>query len=251
MSDAPFQLNGEVALVTGAGTGLGKAIARSLAQAGATVALVGRRREVIEQAADELNGHAFPADVTDLAVMPDLVQRVEKQLGPLTILVNNAGVHLKATALDTTDEQFACVIQTHVAASFALARTAARGMIERRRGSVVFLGSMAALFGIANVSAYSAAKGAVVALAMALASEWSPHQVRVNAISPGWIDAGMARQVLEQDPARLARVLGRTPLGRMGEPEDIGRAVVYLCSEAGRFITGSNLVIDGGASTGF
>ncbi|MCC6679945.1 MAG: SDR family oxidoreductase [Phycisphaeraceae bacterium] len=248
---SPFDLSGESALVTGGGTGLGQAVAEALLQAGAKVAIVGRRADVLRAAAERIGATPVAADITVMSELPALVQRAEDHVGALSILVNNAGVHLRAAAMDTDEAQLEQVLRTHVSAGFALSRAAARGMLERGRGSVVFVGSMAALMGVPQVSAYSAAKGALLALVPALASEWSPHGVRVNAVTPGWIDAGMAKQALDKDQARRRRVVERTPLSRLGQPSDIGHAVVYLCSDAARFITGSNLVVDGGASVGF
>jgi gluconate 5-dehydrogenase len=179
------------------------------------------------------------------------VAQLEAQAGPLSILVNNAGVHLKKPALTTSDQEFAELVQIHLFAAFALAREAATGMLARGKGSILFIASMASLFGIPEITAYSAVKSAVLGLTRTLAVEWSGAGVRVNAVVPGWIDVGMARITLERDPERKARILARTPLGRLGSPEDVGWASVYLCSPAASFITGSALVIDGGAAVGF
>ena len=248
-----FRLDGQVAMVTGGGTGLGMAIAKALASAGAKTALIGRRRQTLDEACGQIGPSAssWQADVTDLAALPDLVSRIETQLGPLDILVNNAGVHLKKPALETTDDEFANVIQTHLMASFTLAREAARRMLPRGRGSVLFIASMASLFGIPEVAAYTAAKSAVVGLTKALAVEWSPKGVRVNAIAPGWIDSGMARVALAKDPPRRDKIVSRTPMQRLGEDSDIGHAAVYLCSPAAQFVTGTTQVVDGGVSIGF
>lgn len=248
-----FSLEGEVAVVTGGGTGLGLAIASCLCKAGARVVITGRRKELLDSAVRELGSSAvaLAADVSELATLPGLLRQVCSQVGPLTILVNNAGVHLKKPGLETTDSDFAAVIQIHLCASFSLCREAAKLMLPRQKGSILFVGSMSSLFGIPNVSAYSAAKAAVIGLTRSLATEWSPQGVRVNSIVPGWIDTGMAREALSKDTTRRDKILSRTPMQRLGDADDIGWAAVYLCSPAAKFITGCSLVIDGGASIGF
>jgi gluconate 5-dehydrogenase len=248
-----FRLDGEVALVTGGGTGIGLAIARCMVEAGARVVLVGRRANVLEEAATELGPAASYQlhDVTQVGESAALLRRVEQRLGPVSILVNNAGVHLKKPAIETTEAEFLNVFNTHVIGAFSLARAVAPGMIERRSGSILFVASMASLFGIPQVVAYSAAKSAYMGLVNSLTVELSPHQVRVNAIAPGWIETEMMRRAVENDPQRKQKILGRTPMARFGEPDDIGRAAVYLCSPAAAFVTGVVLPVDGGATIGF
>ena len=251
--NSAFDLTGQAALITGGGTGLGLGMARCLIAAGAKVVLVGRRKEELTKACAALGDGAFalPGDVTKLESAPSLVERAEKLAGPLTILVNNAGVHLKKPALETTDAEFAAVIQTHVFGAFALTREAGRRMVERKSGCVLFTASMASLMGIPQLVAYSAAKSAYVGMVRSLATDWGAHGVRVNAIAPGWIASDMLDKALSGDPARKAKVLGRTPLGGFGEPDDIGWAAVYLASPAAKFVTGVVLPVDGGAAEGF
>lgn len=245
----PFSLEGETALVTGGGSGLGLGIARCFVQAGARVILVGRREDVLATACAELGDAAsFVAhDVTDLAAAESLI----KQLPAVTILVNNAGVHLKKDAVDTTPDEFNTVLQTHVLAAHALTRAVLPGMIERGHGNVLFTASMASLFGIPKVVAYAAAKSAHLGMVRTLAAEVSALGVRVNAIAPGWIDSDMMRNALSCDPARRDKILGRTPMNRFGDADDIGWAAVYLCSAAAKFVTGAVLPVDGGACIGF
>ena len=171
--------------------------------------------------------------------------------GRLDILVNNAGIHLRKPASKTTEAEFAAVLESHVMAPFALAREAASGMMVRREGNILFIGSMAALMGVPGVAAYSAAKSAVLGLTRALAVEWAEFGIRVNAVVPGWIDSGMAREALQKDNDRKSRILSRTPMRRLGAPEDVGMAVTYLCSPAAAFVTGTCLTVDGGAAIGF
>jgi gluconate 5-dehydrogenase len=249
----PFSLDGEVALITGGATGIGFGVARSFVECGARVVLVGRREDELRRAACELGRAAGyeVCDITQSAHLPALVDKVRREGGPVSILVNNAGVHLKKPALETTDEEMAGVVQTHVFSAFSLTRAVAPGMIERGTGSIVFIASMASLMGIPLVTAYTVAKTACVGLVRSLAAELSPCGVRVNAIAPGWIETEMLRQALDGDAGRRQKILDRTLLRRFGEPSDIGWAAVYLCSRAAKFTTGVVLPVDGGASIGF
>ena len=248
-----FSLQGEHALITGGGTGLGLGIAQGFIAAGARVTLVGRRPEPLQAAVAELgkNAACIATDITDAEQIAGLVSTAEQQQGPLTILVNNAGIHLKKPAADTTDAEFQAVIQTHVFAAFSLSREVAKGMLARGKGSILFTASMTSFIGMNQVVAYSAAKSAYLGMVRALAAEWSSKGVRVNAIAPGWIQSEMLDRALSGDPARRQKIIGRTPMGRMGETDDIGWAAVYLSSPAAKFVTGVILPIDGGANSGF
>jgi len=251
--DHSFRLEGEVALITGGGTGLGLAIARRMALAGAKVVLAGRRRTVLKDAAAKIGPQSgsVVCDVTRVKSMGRVVATAEALFGPITILVNNAGIHLKKPALETSDEELLSVLKTHVLGSHALTRAVLPGMLRRQHGSILFVASMASLFGIPNVMAYAAAKSAYLGMVRSLATEVSPTGVRVNAIAPGWIDTEMSRKAMGNDPERRRRILTRTPLGRFGEPDDVGAAAVFLCSPAAKFVTGAVLPVDGGVSIGF
>ncbi len=248
-----FSLRGEVALISGGGTGIGLAMARAMYAAGARVVLVGRREAELTAAVASLGSWASHAvhDVTDFAAAAGLVERVTREVGPITCLVNNAGIHLKKPAVETTPEEFQQVLNTHVVGAHALTRAVAPGMIIRQHGTILFTGSMASLFGIPQVIAYTAAKSAMVGLVKGYATEFSPHGVRVNCIAPGWIETEMSRKALDGDPERKAKIFGRTPAGDMGQPADIGWAAVYLASPAAKFVTGVTLPVDGGVSIGF
>jgi gluconate 5-dehydrogenase len=180
-----------------------------------------------------------------------LVSRLCDRFGPITGLVNNAGIHIKKSAIDLTPAEFQSVLQTHLVGAFAMTRAVLPNMIERRHGNILFIASMASLFGLPQVTAYSAAKAGYLGLVRSLATEVSPYNVRVNSIAPGWIESKMMRGALNGDPKRAEKVLGRTPMNRFGEPNDIGWAATYLCSPAARFVTGVVLPVDGGASIGF
>lgn len=249
-----FSLAGEAALITGGGTGLGLGMARCMVTAGARVVLVGRREAELQKACAELGRAAsyVAHDVTKLAEAESLVARAAQAAGsPISILANNAGIHLKKPAVDTTPEEFRRVLDTHVFAAQALTKAVLPGMLERKHGNILFTASMASLMGIPLVLAYSAAKSAYVGMTRSLAAEVASQGVRVNAIAPGWIASDMLNQALSGDPARKAKILGRTPMGSFGEPEDIGWAAVYLCSPAAKFVTGHVLPVDGGAAIGF
>ena len=248
-----FSLRGEVALVTGGGTGIGLAIARAMAAAGARVVLVGRRESELREAAAQIGAQASTVvhDITRTEAAGELAGRIATEVGPITCLVNNAGIHLKKAAVETTPEEFDAVLRTHILGAHALTRAVVPGMIERRHGTILFTASMASLFGIPMVIAYTAAKSAMVGMVRGYSTEFAPHGVRVNAIAPGWIESAMSRKALESDPARRSKVIGRTPMARLGQPEDIGWAAVYLASPAAQFVTGVTLPVDGGVSIGF
>lgn len=248
-----FSLAGQVALVTGGGTGIGQAIARSMHAAGAKVVLAGRREEELSRAVAEMGPGAsyIVHDITEWDKAAALAERVENEVGPLTCLVNNAGRHLKKPAVDTGPEEFQDVLNTNVVSAHALTNAVAPRMIERGAGNIIFIASMASLFGIPNVIAYSAAKSALVGMVRTLSTEFAPRGLRVNAIAPGWIETEMSRKALDGDPARKSKILGRTPVGTLGQPADIGWAAVYLAAPASAFVTGVVLPIDGGVSIGF
>jgi gluconate 5-dehydrogenase len=248
-----FTLAGETAVITGGGTGLGLGIAKAFVSAGARVVITGRRQEVLEAAVQEIGPAAEYAlyDVTEFGRADEFAQILRDRYGTIGILINNAGNHLKKRALDTTEDEFNTVMETHVTGAFALTRRLAPAMVERGFGSVVFMASMTSLLGMPLVPAYSAAKSAVMGLVRQLAVELGPQGVRVNAIAPGWIQTPMLDRALSGDPERRNRILKRTPMARFGDPEDIAMAAIYLCSPAARFVNGVLLPVDGGASIGF
>jgi gluconate 5-dehydrogenase len=252
VSADPFRLDGRVALVTGGGDGVGLGISRALAQAGATVVVAGRRAPVVAAAAQALGGAAIGVvlDLADRPSLPDAVRMIEAQAGPIDVLVNNAGNHERAAATEHSDAAFSAVLDVHVEGAFALTREVARGMVQRRRGSIVFISSVNARIGLPQAPGYAAAKSAQLGLTGALAAEWAPHGVRVNALISGWVEAGMSQRILGADAERAARVVGRVPMGRFAAPEEIGHVVVFLASPASSYVTGAALPVDGGALVG-
>ena len=249
----PFTLEGQVALITGGGTGLGLGCARAFVDRGANVVIAGRREEVLRKAVEELGSQADfrPHDVTDFSSAEDLITSVEEQHGNLTALINNAGQALKKPTEELTEEEMLELLDVHVRGAFALSKHAAISMMKSGGGSILFMASMASLIGIPFIAAYAAAKSAHLGMVRTMAVEWSPRGVRVNAIAPGWIVTDMVRETVLKDPERKAKILARTPMDRFGEPEDIGWAAAFLASPAARFITGVCLPVDGGASIGF
>jgi NAD(P)-dependent dehydrogenase (short-subunit alcohol dehydrogenase family) len=248
-----FSLENDIALITGGGTGLGLGVARCFVEAGARVIIAGRREEPLESAVAELGPAASYEvyDVTEVHAADNLVNRIAERVGPVTILINNAGIHLRKRAEDTTVEEFQAVLDTHLLGAFALTRAVLPGMKARGSGSIVFMASMASIMGLPLVMAYSAAKSALLGMTRTMATELSGQGIRVNAIAPGWITTPMLERTVDIDPERKRRVLERTPMHVLGQPEDVGWAAVYLCSPAARFVTGILLPVDGGVSIGF
>jgi NAD(P)-dependent dehydrogenase (short-subunit alcohol dehydrogenase family) len=246
-------MSGKLAVVTGGGTGLGYAMAACFVAAGARVVITGRRREVLEQAAVQLGESVFSEqhDVTDLAASATLMERIEKRHGAPAILVNNAGTHVKKPVEAHTLEEFHGILATHVEGAFSLTQAAVPLMKQAGGGSILFIASMSSLIGMPEIVAYSAAKAAYLGMVRSMASELGPHNIRVNAIAPGWIETPMLRTALAGDPERQRKILSRTPQRRFGKPEDIGWAAVYLNSPAASFVNGVVLPVDGGASIGF
>jgi gluconate 5-dehydrogenase len=254
IAESPFRLDNEVALITGGGSGIGLGIARCMIKAGARTVLVGRRKEQLATACAELGPQSSSVvhDITRLDDASELVSAAERLTGaPITILVNNAGIHLKKFAQQTTPEEFQGVLNTHVLAAHAVTCAVVPGMIKQKHGSILFISSMTAFMGLTQVVAYAAAKSAYFGMVATLSAELSVDGVRVNAIAPGWIDSEMCRNALDSDAARKSRVFSRIQMGRMGQPEDIGWAAVYLSAPAAAYVTGVTLPVDGGAVVGF
>lgn len=248
----PGLLAGKTALVTGGGTGIGLAISRAFAAAGAKVLVAGRRTDVLAEACKDIPG-AIPVamDVADRGALPELVKALEAQHGGIDILVNNAGINMKKPALEVTDEEFDRVVQTNLNGLFSLTREVGKGMASRGRGSILNITSMAAMYGIPKVPAYTAAKTGVLGLTQTLAVELAPMGIRVNAIAPGFIYSEMTAKALDADPERKGKALGRTPMQRMGQSAEVASAAVFLCSDAASYINGVNLPVDGGNNIGF
>ena len=249
----PYSLEGKRALITGGGTGIGLAISKAFIEAGASVIITGRRSDVLKEACEQLGDRATfrSCDLAQPETLGALVAEIEQDGTALDILVNNAGINLKKAALDVTDEEFGRILQTNLNGLFSLTREVARRMAVRGRGAILNITSMAAMYGLPKVAAYSASKSAVLGLTRVLAAEFAPLGIRVNALAPGFIYSAMTDKALNSDPERKKRVMDRTPMGRMGQADEVAAAAVFLCSDAASFITGVNLPVDGGNSIGF
>jgi 3-oxoacyl-[acyl-carrier protein] reductase len=237
-------LDGKVALVTGGSRGIGAAISRELAKAGAKVALNYRAgQEAADEVAGEIGGLAARADVSNPVEVQALIERVEGELGDIDALVNNAGVTRDTLIARMTDDDWQTVIDTNLRGTFNTSRAVSRKMLRRRAGSIVNLSSVVGVHGNPGQANYAASKAGIIGLTKALARELGSRGVRVNAIAPGYISTELT-DVLNDEQRGL--ILQNTPLGRLGEPEDVARAVRFLCSDEAAFITGEVLLVDGG-----
>jgi NAD(P)-dependent dehydrogenase (short-subunit alcohol dehydrogenase family) len=189
--------------------------------------------------------------LTNLAAIPGFVESVAERYGGIDILVNNAGINQKNDFTEVTDEEFQSVNTTNLSSVFTMSREVVKQMLKQGSGSIINISSMAAQYGLPKVIAYSARKTAIDGMTRAMAVELSPQRIRVNAIAPGFIYSDMTAKALDSDPEGKAKVFGRTPMGKMGNPEDIGEAAYFLASDASGYITGLVLPVDGGNSIGF
>ena len=244
MANSFGSLDGKVALVTGGSRGIGAAISHELAKAGAKVAVNFRSgREAADEVAGEIGGLAVQADVSNPEEVQALIERVEGELGDIDALVNNAGVTRDTLIARMTDDDWQTVIDTNLRGTFNTSRAVSRKMLRRRAGSIVNLSSVVGVHGNPGQANYAASKAGIIGLTKALARELGSRRVRVNAIAPGYISTELT-DVLNDEQRGL--ILGNTPLGRLGEPEDVARAVRFLCSDEAAFITGEVLLVDGG-----
>ena len=244
-----FDLTGRVAVVTGGNGGIGRSIALGLAQAGAAVAVLARNEEKNQHVISEIQalGVAALAVKVDVSVRGELqaaLAKVEEALGPVSVLVNNAGIAVIAGVLDQTPEDWDKVIETNLNACFLISKLAAKSMVKQGQGKIINIVSMYSFFGSALVPSYSAAKGALVQLTKSMAIELAPFGIQVNAIAPGWIETDMTAP-LKPSPL-YQEIITRTPAGRWGNPDELSGTAVYLASRASNFVTGATICVDGG-----
>ncbi|MDN5347054.1 MAG: hypothetical protein PWP65_618 [Clostridia bacterium] len=249
-----FSLHGKVAVVTGASMGLGYYMATGLAEAGADLVIAARKKERLEEAAHQLSqlgGRviALSCDVAKPDDLTELMETAQREFGRLDILVNNAGIAWAAAAEDYPLEKWEQVMHTNVTGLFLACQAAGRIMIKQGSGKIINIASITGLVGmhkdVLNAVAYNASKGAVIALTKDLAVKWAPYGINVNCIAPGWFSTHMSRWVVEN---RGHILKDQIPMGRIGEPDDLKGVIVFLSSDASRYITGEVLVVDGGYS---
>ena len=243
----PFSLDGRTAIVTGANTGIGQAIAVALARSGARIAAVGRSamNETMELVDDEDRIHAIRADLSDTATLAPLVDEAAEWAGGVDILINNAGIIRRNDALDFTEDDWDAVMDTNLKSAFFLSQAAARHMKTRGGGRIVNIASLLSFQGGIRIASYTASKSGLAGLTRLLACEWAPLGINVNAVAPGYVVTNNT-EALRDDPVRYKAILDRIPAGHWAQPSDIAGAVVYLASDAANYVHGVVLPVDGG-----
>lgn len=251
MSLEIFNLKDKTAIITGGSRGLGKAMALALAGAGANTVLISRNREDVEQAAAEVASSSgrkslgIAADVCKGEDVEKAVEQTLKEWGQIDILVNNAGVGGRKSLLDLSEEEWDRIIDINLKGTFLCAKAVGKEMVKQRKGKVINVSSTLGSVALAGRSAYASSKGGVIQFTKALAVEWAPYNIHVNAICPGPFETEM-NKASRDDPEIYKFFAGKVPLGRWGKPEEIAGTVIYLASEASSFVTGATIYIDGG-----
>lgn len=243
----------KIAIVTGGASGIGLATARKLACHHIHTIIIGRDQQKLDEAIKSIgkNCEAISFDLNNTAYIPDLIQQIVKKHKRIDILVNNAGINLKKQALEVSTEEFQQIIHINLTSVFVITREVARVMVKNKHGSIINISSMAAQYGLPGVVAYSASKSAIEGMTRALATELSPLGIRINCIAPGFILTSMSAAAFNGDPERKRKVLARTPMGKLGDPQDIANAIYFLASDQASFVTGTVIPVDGGNSIGF
>ena len=248
-----LSLKGKVALITGGGSGIGSGITRGLAEAGASIACVYHQHapDAVQKYVEDIGGSflAIRADVSQMAELPGILEKTLEQYGQLDILVNNAGICPRASALEYTEDMWDRIIQLNQKSVFFLSQLAAKQFLKQGTGGkIINLASMMSYLGGFNTTAYTASKHAVMGLTRVLASEWGSYGINVNALAPGWIKTDLSAP-LRADPVRDASVRARIPAGDWGDPSDFKGIAVLLASQAGNYINGATIPVDGGYLT--
>ena len=254
MANALFDLSGNVALVTGTSRGLGQYFARALARAGAELAMTSRDKTSLADFSAEIEKlgrktFSTSLDVRDHSSIQAAVDAVESHFGKIDVLVNNAGCNIRKPALDVSWDDWNTILDTNLRGSFFVAQAVARGMIQRGYGRIINIGSVTSVAGYAGLAPYGASRGGIRQLTMSLADDWGRHGVTVNCLAPGWFKTRQ-NQVLYENTAWVEYITDRIPIKRPGRPDDLDGAIVFLASEASRYVTGQTLLVDGGISTG-
>jgi 2-deoxy-D-gluconate 3-dehydrogenase len=245
-----MRLDSKVAVVTGAGRGLGKEIALALASAGANIGLMARTMSQLEETAREIEDYGrkavvIPLDVAKSEEVDHAIENVTQNLGPVDILVNNAGITEQKPLVQITDEDWHRVMRINLDGPFFLCRAVGKQMIERKKGKIINIGSVLGMVGYKRFASYSTSKGALLQFTRTLALEWAKYGINVNAIALGWFLTDMNAEAMSDEQIKEAHV-SRIPLGRLGRTREIGPLVIYLASQASDFMTGSVIVMDGG-----
>lgn len=252
MSDPLFSVAGQVVLVSGASRGIGRALAEAFAQRGAHVVLTGRDPDRLDETARALgpSARAFPCDVARPDDRQRLVEKVLGEFGRVDTLLNVAGVNRRGRAEQVTEEDYDFILDVNLKGAFFLSLAVGRAMLQRRRGCQINVASLTSHRPLRGIAPYAMSKAGLAQMTRALALEWGPRGVRVNAIAPGFIPTDLTRPLWE-NPEMRAWAEHHTPLGRLGHPEDLAGAALFLASDAARFVTGQVLYVDGGFSSGF
>ena len=248
--DRLFGLSGTVALVTGSSAGIGLALARGLAGAGARVVVNGRTSSAVDATVDALraegaDAHPSVFDVTEPAQIADAVRRIEAEVGPIDVLINNAGIQRRAPLEDFPEDTWRELMRANLDSVFFVSKAVARGMIARRRGRIINIASVQAELARTNIAPYTASKGGVKMLTKGMATDWGKHGLRVNGIAPGYFRTELNKALVE-DEKFSAWLAGRTPMGRWGDVEELIGAAIFLASDASSFVNGHILYVDGG-----
>jgi NAD(P)-dependent dehydrogenase (short-subunit alcohol dehydrogenase family) len=243
----------KIAIVTGGASGLGLAAAKKFVENQVRTIIIGRNERNLRTIAETLGELcAYKVfDLNNLKGIPGLVSGIIEEFGQVDILVNNAGINLKKNFAEVTDEDFQQIIQTNLTSVFVLSREVVKVMLPKKAGVIINISSMAAQYGIPYVIAYTASKSAIEGMTKAMAVELSPQGIRINCVAPGFIATNMSAKALDNDPQRKQKVLSRTPMGYLGDPDDVAEAIFYLASDAAKYVTGVILPVDGGNSIGF
>ena len=254
MSEPLFNLSGQTAIVTGASRGLGQVFARALARAGADLVLTSRKRADLSAFVAEIEAmgrKALPLDldVRDQASIEQMAEAAEKAYGHIEILVNNAGTNVRKPAVEVTWDDWNLILDTNLRGSFFVAQQIARRMVPHGYGRIVNIGSVTSVFGSAGLAPYGASRGGIRQMTMSLADDWGRHGITVNCLAPGWFRTAQ-NEVLYKSQEWVDYLVDRIPVKRPGEPRDLEGPIVFLASEASRYITGQTLLVDGGISTG-
>lgn len=245
-----FDLTGKVALVTGASRGLGRAMAKGLAKAGADLVLCARSEGELARAAQEISGMgkkalAVRVDVLSQQSVEEMLGRALDGMGRIDILVNNAGVNVRKPVVDLAEDEWDTVLDTNLKGYFLVGRAVGRQMISQGGGKVINVASILGAVGLPNQVAYASSKGGVIQMTKVMALEWAPYHINVNAIAPTYFETPLVA-ALRNDPERYRFIVERTPMGRWGQPEELEGIVIFLASHASDFITGQTIFVDGG-----